>query len=219
MKNLLLLAFLIVSIWSCKKTSEHNLPPDEPFYFKGYINGQFVNWSLTSNPNFKCLYGGGASYRPNSIINDQNFTYYSYGSDIYPVKGIGDSTSWSDTLLIYIHFITPQNPSSFNSVLNYFSPGSKQFAVISRSNPDSVSEGISIEYVQQTGYMSGFGDQGSSNFQSIELKDAPAGKEYTKIWTARFSCKVYEPYGGPDITGYHPTQIIEIKDAEIHVPL
>jgi hypothetical protein len=225
MKNIIILLILAVPFFSCKKIAQHDLNTDEQFYFKGYINGQYTSWSLSSNPQFKTTYGGGFSYR-NDNNNNLYFVYYQNGSSIEPVPGIADpapgldsqGVGYRDTSSISIFFITPNKPSTFNSVLNYFLPGDKKFATISINNPDSISQGISILYSQNTGYLSGFGDQSTSSFQSIELKDAPAGKEYTKIWTAKFSCKVYQPYGGND-PGYHPTQVIEIKDAEIHVPL
>jgi hypothetical protein len=218
MKNIIILLIVVIAFSSCKKISQHNSNTDDQFYFKGYINGQYTSWSLNSSPQFKTTYGGEFAYR-NDDNNNLYFVYYQNGIRIQPEPGIALQTGgYRDTISISIFFITPQKPSTFNTVLNYFLPGDKKFATISITNTDSVSEGIYLSYNQNTGYLSGFGDQGASSFQSIELKDAPAGKEYTKIWTAKFSCKVYQPYGGND-PGYHPTQIIEIKDAEIHVPL
>ena len=129
-----------------------------------------MNWSLSAYPKLELEYGGNFGYRRNNEAN-LYFVLYQYVSHIKAIPQTPDPEGgYRDTSSISINFITPQKPPSFDYVLNYFLPGSKQFATISTSNTDSISEGISISYCQQTAYMSGFGDQGTSSFQSIELK-------------------------------------------------
>ena len=211
MKTLLLTSIIIVLIASCKKTSVQIQPPKDEFYFKGMVNGQYINWSLNANPGLECDHYGGPYFRPDSGI--LKVVKYEMGARIIESQFQGNILNE-----ISISYLSPIKPSSFNYVINSFGAGLKQFANVSFTNTDSVTEGMVIYYTDSTTYVSGFGDQSTSSFETISLKDATPDKEYTKIWTARFSCKVYEPYGCYD-TVYHPTKILEIKDAEVCLPL
>jgi hypothetical protein len=183
MKKLLVIAFVLSFIVSCKKDKSDDNQDQFPFYFTATINGAAIKYEandLTSQ--FEC----GTSAPFNALGDDY---------DIYEGTVIQDGNDPSKNH-IYVHVLKffDHDPSSAER-LAMFNTGSYPYGLGSTS-PSTI-DGASIDYADATGkeWFSELGSQTGSTFSITEVVDNPDNTSF-KIFKATFSCKLYDFSGG-----------------------
>jgi len=194
--KIFLLGFIIISLCSCQKEISFDIngntddsPSAYPFYFITIVNGSTIKYEADDlNSRYAC----GISQPSNSF----GLTDY----DIYEGTVIMDQMDITKNI-IRVH------------ILKYFDhdPSKAERADMIRTgiyifgagdvSPMTVN-GASIHYVDANGndWFSETGSQAGNTFNITEVIDNPTGLS-AKIFTAKFSCKLY------DINGANPIQM------------
>ncbi|MEP7372767.1 MAG: hypothetical protein ABI675_05210 [Chitinophagaceae bacterium] len=183
MKKLLFVALVSSFIVSCKKDKADDNQSQFPFYFTATINGSAIKYEandLTSQ--FEC-----GTSAPFSVLGDDY--------DIYEGTFIQDGNDPSKNN-IYVHVLKffDHDPSSAER-LAMFKTGSYPYGFGSTSS--STIDGVSINYADAAGkeWFSESVSQAGSTFSISEVVDNPDNTSF-KIFTATFSCKLYDGSGG-----------------------
>jgi hypothetical protein len=210
-----LLLFLILPVfWACKKETKNSaaIIPDK-FYFKGIVNGTFVNWSSDNLPDFRV----GVMDQDVSLLSDDCINSFCKELQIGALIHTHLSVNGDASNSIQIFFTQAIKTTDETEIKSWFSPGLKTFGSNRIYLNDPIQDGIVINYADSRGWSSNikWGDQNGSSFESVELKDATTDKSYQKIWKAKFSCKLYTTTCLPGATW----EMITIADGEICVPV
>jgi len=219
----LFFVFLLPIFFGCKKESTNSAdpvssPPDN-FYIKGTVNGVNVNWSSENTAGFKA---DPMDERLGILSNDCNNTFcktLGLTTRIFTQPVVNAQTPSTLELV----FTNAAKTEDFTTIRSWLDPGYRPFAAC-RCNMSDISrpihDGILIYYTDENrrSWFSDIriADQDGSSFESVELKNAAPDKPYQKIWTARFSCKLYSTVSCPPNVTY---ESIRITDAEIQIPV
>jgi len=181
-KNLILIVLIVVVV-SCKKDSSSD-QGNFPFYFTATINGSSVKYQAND---IDSRYGCGISQPEHSLWPDD--------FDIYEGTVILDEQDQTKNI-IHVHILKYFNhePTAAERVA-MIQTGSYPYGVSDVSS--STINGAAIDYVDANGdaWDSQFGSQSGSTFTITELTNNPNGTS-GKIFTATFSCKLYDGNGG-----------------------
>jgi hypothetical protein len=205
---------LPVILLACKKESNNSQQDQsENFYFKGTINGVPITWSLDNSSEFTA-----SAISDDGKLNDCTGSLcgiYDEGSNIVLHKLPALS---SEVSMGIFYSMSVNGGEDRSGIKSYLEPGPKSFGSERMYVMDPVQNGFIIDYADETGKGWGSdlksGSQEGSSFQSISLEDAPSGKTYSKIWNAKFSCKLYSNHCDPGV----PPDIINIE-GEIRTPV
>ncbi len=213
--------FLCFTLLSCKKNGVYILTQSNPgtsskdsFYFKAKLNGTDVNWVVPSHKNeASFIYNAGASIGYTDFSNQclEGYCYY---------------MSASTQIFRTVPDVRPQMNVAFNMatagrgrdvILSWFVPGTKIYQTTRRNNttsdllnPDK--NGVVIFYIDGNGesWASNSGNQPGSSFESVSLTDETrTDVSSEKVWTARFSCMIYNAAGNS----------IKVENGEVCGPL
>ncbi|SRR5258705_4938301 len=216
MKKLLFILLLPI-FFGCKKETTNSAdpvssPPDN-FYLKGTINGVNVNWSSENTTGFKAkpMKEDGIGI----ISNDCNNTFC---KELELIARIFTQPTVNATIMLaFTHAVKAED---FSTIRTWLDPGIRPFGSFRMRISDPINDGVVIDYIDGNGrgWISDLrvSDQNGSSFESVELKNAAPDKPYQKIWTARFSCKLYSTISCPPNVTY---EMIRITDAEIQIPV
>lgn len=206
--------FLLLTVFSCTKENVADSPADE-FYFKGTINTAAVNWSSVNTPAFKVtklmdVNGFG-------ILTDDCVNYLCKQLDMN-ARVVTKTSGFSNS--IEVSFTRASKTDDYTLIKSWLNPGILPYGSNRNKIGDPVNDGVIISYTDENGrnWTSDLriSDQNGSSFESVALTNAAPDKPYQKIWTARFSCKLYSTENCfPEVT----YNMITINDAEIHIPL
>lgn len=193
MKNAAYLLLLTVILGSCKK----NLSDKDPFYFKGKINGQSVNWVVPFNDQ-KAKYAALLQTPGGGLVP----AVYWCGSDRYEpgTEGamIREYGAPNGANTIAVGFTKSFEPGEHSRALrSWFTNGPKSYGSTFISCTAPVVPGITISYTDATGkdWESSHGDRSSNYFEQISLEDELRIHTYYKKWKVKFSCKLYDTNG------------------------
>ena len=215
MKKILIFIFSIL-LFSCKKEKNSN-----SFHFKGKVNGQDINWlapilepGSNLQPQFQTgaltQAGVGGPLNGPCYTGDLDYQLHE-GSEIYESHS-GNSSDFSNSIAVYFARSEKRPFAPKSEMQSWFTNGTKSFGLLRRNCSDPVVDGIVISYtdVNNKSWNSSWGDQSSNAFEQVSLIDGTTNALwYTKKWTVRFSCKLYDENGN----------FIELKDCKLYGPV
>jgi hypothetical protein len=183
---------------ACKKMDNEI---GEPFYFKGTVNGQHIEWkapfiSRSSNERPEFLFGissPGAS-----------MPFYCATSDLLPHQRSMGSTIFKDDASgiisknsISAEFVLSSTAYDDASAIlkSWFTNGPKSFGLHRAVCTDPVLDGIVIYYGDANGKTWRSRPFSTNYFEQISLEDETRTQEYLKKWKVRFSCRLFDDTG------------------------
>lgn len=189
MYYLILVVLFSAGAVSCKKEKNNStVISNFPYYFSATVNGVNVKYEADD---LNSIYGCGIS-RPES--SSENYSTGDFNYDIYEGTFFRAAND-EDHNLVKVHIL-----KYFKHVPSY---EERDAMIIVKDYGYGVSEtstntinGASIEYTDANGkiWSSEKGVQEGSKFSIIELADNKDGSS-KKIFTAKFSCKLYDETG------------------------
>ena len=212
------LFLLLLVCFGCKK-QQGSKPPVDPFYFKGKINGQSVEWIAPFN---NSITGGTIQYKttviaPENAVNplqncsptDLPYQYFE-GCQIYEFNGTDIDPSKN---VLQVAFALQTNDRlSAPSLRSWFTNGPKNFGLARVNCSDQGENGVVIFYRDATGkWWFTTKETGSiSQFTQLALEDETRDKAtHLKKWKVQFSCKLSDGNGNQ----------ITLSDCELYVPV
>jgi hypothetical protein len=197
LKKIVLYTILLLSI-ACKKSDNEK---GEPFYFKGTVNGQHIEWkapfvSRSSNERPEFLFGissPGGSMPFYCATSDLLPYQLSMGSSIFKDDASGIISKNS----ISVVFVLSSNDYDDASAIlkSWFTNGPKSFGLHRDVCTDPVLDGIVIYYGDTDGKTWRSRPFSSNHFEQISLEDETRSQEYLKKWKVRFSCRLFDDSG------------------------
>lgn len=162
---------------------------NEKYSFTGTIDNSPVRWEVKAvdNSTDTSNYNARASYYYGQWPLDCS------SADCYDVKAGIVVQERNRNNAIQVIFLQASRTGDINQLKPFFNPGPKPFGSQRTSVSTTTQNGILIRYTENGRiWASEIGDQTGSIFESVEFKDATVDKNiYSKVWRARFSCKVY----------------------------
>ncbi len=205
---------LLLAVFSCTKENDADSPADE-FYFKGTINTAAANWSSVNTPAFKItnlMNESGIGILTDDCVNDLCKQLDMNARVVTKTSGFSNS--------IMIAFTRASKMNDYTLIKSWLNPGLLPYGSNRIKIGDPVNDGVIINYTDENGrnWTSDLriSDQNGSSFESVALANAAPDKPYQKIWTARFSCKLYSTENClPGVT----YDMLTITNAEVHIPV
>jgi hypothetical protein len=198
MKKAFLYILSLVAFVSCQKDSNEN---GEPFYFKGVINGQTVEWlvpfisrySTDHRPFHLSLSRPGGRSRFFCAMNDLLPYQDNLGMSIF-ADDISGSTSKNS---ISVDFVRSSKglDDAYGIMKGWFTNGPKTFGLHRKECTDPVLDGIVIYYGDANGKSWRSVPFASNIFEQISLEAETRTDEYSKKWKVRFSCRLFDENG------------------------
>lgn len=208
---------LLLVCFGCKK--QGSKPPVDPFYFKGKINGQSVEWIAPFN---NTATGGTIQYKtrviaPENAVNplqncspaDLPYQYFE-GCQIYEFNGT-DINPPKNVLHVVLGLQTNDRLSA-PSLRSAFTNGPKTYGFARIQCSDPGENGVVIFYRDAAGkwWLTTKETISTSQFTQLSLEDEKRDNEtHIKKWKVQFSCKLYDGNGNQ----------VTLSDCELYVPV